>query len=80
MFSENNPNGANSYFYPDNKAPQNGKLSKAPDYSNTIARPTYREDIDFMAEASTPDVNRGFITHIITESGGLPTVAPKKGK
>lgn len=71
----------NSYFYSNNEAPQRGKLSTAPDYSNTIAKPTYREDIDFTAEVSTPDVNRSFINQIITESGGLPDVAPKvKGK
>lgn len=70
-----------SYFYPNNEAPQTGKVTKAPDYSNTIAKPTYRQDIDFMAEASTPDVNRSFINQIITESGGLPDAAPKvKGK
>lgn len=67
----------NSYFYPNNAAPQNGKLSKAPDYSNVIAKPAYREDIDFMAEASTPDANRSFINSIITESGGLPEMSPK---
>lgn len=80
MFPESNPKGANSYFYPNNEAPQTGKVTKAPDYSNTIPKPAYRQDIDFSAEASMPKTNNSFITQLITESGGLPDAAPKKGK
>lgn len=74
------PESTHSYFYPNNEAPQKGKLSKAPDYSNTIAKPTYRQDIDFSAETSMSETNNSFITQLITESGGLPAASPKKGK
>lgn len=57
-----------------------GSMRKSPDYTSSIAKPTFKAEIDFMAEASTPDVDRQFVTMLIPEQGGQPAVAPKVGK
>lgn len=74
MFPEANKQ---NYFQAGTETPAKGSMTTAPDYTNKIAAPTFKADIDFAAEAGTPDANRSFITQILTESGALPEMAPK---